>query len=200
MKITIINVGSNNLMSVAKVIKFLGYDFQIANTPDQILLSEKIILPGISSFDNLMSGIIENNIYKALKQQILVNQVPLLAICAGMQILANDSAEGNLKGLGIIDATCLPLEKNNNTFPSPHHGWDKLYSSKNNKSTIHENRYYFCHSYYMQVKNEDIVDKWAFYGLLFPAIIKKNNITAIQFHPEKSLEDGINLINKFCIE
>ena len=116
MKITIINVGSNNLMSVAKVIKFLGYDFQIANTPDQILLSEKIILPGISSFDNLMSGIIENNIYKALKQQILVNQVPLLAICAGMQILANDSAEGNLKGLGIIDATCLPLEKNNNTF------------------------------------------------------------------------------------
>ena len=197
MKISILNSNINNLRSVVKIIEFFDHDSLIIDKSNDILAAEKLIIPGISSFNHLINFINSNKLLESLKEQILIKKIPILAICAGLQILTKFSEEGGGSGLGIINGTCKRLPSNKNNL-IPHHGWNYLHSDKDNIKLDYRSRYYFSHSYYLSVSDIKIVDKWCFYNISFPAIIKQDNIIGTQFHPEKSLDAGMKLINNFC--
>ena len=197
MKISILNSNINNLRSVVKIIEFFDHDSLIIDKSSDILAAEKLIIPGISSFNHLINFINSNKLLESLKEQILIKKIPILAICAGLQILTKFSEEGGGSGLGIINGTCKRLPSNKNNL-IPHHGWNYLHSDKDNIKLDYRSRYYFSHSYYLSLSDIKIVDKWCFYNISFPAIIKQDNIIGTQFHPEKSLDAGMKLINNFC--
>jgi len=197
MKISVLNSNINNLKSITKVIDYYDYDTLIVETPNEILLADKLIIPGISSFNHLINFIKSQNLTDSLKEKIMIKKIPILAICAGMQILAHSSEEGGESGLGIIEGKCKLIPSNKN-FLIPHHGWNYLSKYENNLELDYKSRFYFCHSYYLSINDTTLVDKWCSYNISFPALINYENITGTQFHPEKSLNDGMELINNFC--
>ena len=123
---------------------------------------------------------------------------PYLGICVGMQLLANNSLEnGNHKGLGWINAEITKLPTNNLVLP--HMGWNEIVFKTDHSITngIQNNNFYFVHSYYFKVENDNNIVATTNYGIEFPAIVAKNNIIGCQFHPEKSSVDGIKILTNF---
>ena len=197
MKISVLNSNINNFKSITKIIDYYDYQSLVIEEPVDILAADKLIIPGISSFGDLINFINSHNLRDSLCEKIISQRIPVLAICAGLQILTKSSSESKENGLGIINAVCKKLPSKVNNLV-PHHGWNFLYSDRNNIKYDYTSRYYFCHSYYVFTDDRKIVDKWCLYNISFPAIIKYENIIGTQFHPEKSLDDGMKLIYDFC--
>ena len=199
--IVIVDYNMGNIGSVTNIIKKVGYTSVISSDVDVISQAEKIILPGVGSFDKAMQNLKDLNLIDVLNEKALVQHTPFLGICLGMQLLTKFSEEGDVKGLGWINATTKRFKLNN--FPElkiPHMGWNEVEIT--NKHAICENlydyaRFYFVHSYHVVCENQANVLMKTRFGYEFDSAIHQNNIMGVQFHPEKSHKFGMQLIKNF---
>jgi imidazole glycerol-phosphate synthase subunit HisH len=200
--IGIVNYGVGNLLSVYNAIDFIGEDVVICNTPEELIYKDKIILPGVGSFKNGMSNLVDRGFYETLEQLVVNEKRPILGICLGMQLMADKSFEGGEhKGFGWIDGDVVPINNQNSKLKIPHVGWNNINikSEKCLLSGLPKNPdVYFVHSYYMKCKNNDNVIATCEYGDQLTASISKDNIFGTQFHPEKSQDYGIRILENFC--
>jgi glutamine amidotransferase len=202
--ITIINYGLGNIKAIGNIYERLNIPFKIANNSDDVKGAEKIILPGVGAFDEAMTMLNESGFRIVLDDEVLTNKIPVLGICVGMQILARKSDEGNLPGLGWIDGEVKKINKNLLAYKPklPHLGWNSI-NIKQNSTILNninkEDGFYFLHSYYFECDNEQNVLANTFYGYEFASAINKDNIYGVQFHPEKSHHNGIQLLKNFAL-
>jgi len=197
--ITIINYGMGNLGSILNMLKKIGQQALITDSLSVIEKAEKLLLPGVGSFDHAIKRINENGFNEVLNYKALEEKIPILGICLGMQLITKGSEEGVLPGLGWIDATTIRFPRNNG-LKVPHMGWNIVKSSTISpltKSLPEESRFYFVHSYYVRVANENNSILKTNYGIEFDSAIQKENIYGAQFHPEKSHKFGMQLLKNF---
>lgn len=203
--ISIIDYGVGNLGSVKNMLKFLNIESKVINTAEELSHASKIILPGVGSWDNGIEKLTESGLLPVLNQRVLIDKVPVLGICLGMQILLDSSEEGKLPGLswipGIVKKFSFTAEQQaGNKLRIPHMGWNVTYNKKYTaltESSGDETRYYFVHSYHAEVANKDHELMTCNYGYEFTCAIHKENIWGVQFHPEKSHKFGMALMKSF---
>ena len=202
--ITIIDYGSGNILSAqqsfARIIEINNLDanVKISGNPEEIKTSSHVVLPGQGAFETCIKGL--KNIPGMLEELntfVIKEKKPFFGICVGMQLFADNSMEnGNHKGLGWISGTIkkLPSEQ----LKMPHMGWNTIQVlNRNSKIIPRETDYYFVHSYYFDCKHKENVLAETNYGINFPSIVNKENIYGLQFHPEKSSEQGLDIIKSF---
>jgi len=202
--ITIIDYGMGNLGSIKNMFKYIGVEATIENDVDKIKNASKILLPGVGSFDTAMKKINEGDLKEVLNEKALKEQIPVLGICLGMQLLTNGSEEGSLEGLGWVPAKTINFkDKIDKKYRIPHMGWNIV--NKSNKSVLtqgfeefDETRFYFVHSYFVKVEDEKNSILKTDYGIKFDSAIQKDNIYGAQFHPEKSHKFGMKLFENFA--
>ena len=205
-KITIIDYGLGNVLSAKqsflKVVNDnrLNFEVIISNRPMDILTSSHIVLPGQGAFKSCMSGLKEiTGMISVLEKCVLIEKKPFLGICVGMQLLAEKSYEnGEHSGLGWIKGAIRKLQTNN--LKLPHMGWNNVQLINNSyKMKFNEENkdFYFVHSYFFDCFEQNNIVGITDYGLNFPSIVAKENIYGVQFHPEKSSEQGLELIKGF---
>ena len=202
--ITIVDYGSGNLLSAQqsfiKVVNLIGADaeIQISNNPENLKFSSHVVLPGQGAFKTCMDGIKKiTGMEEQLNEFVKVKQRPFFGICVGMQLLAENSQEnGNHQGLGWIEGTIKKLPSNK--IKLPHMGWNNVkIVNKNSQIKPEENDYYFVHSYYFDCANSKDIVAETKYGINFPSIVNKENVYGCQFHPEKSSDQGLNILKDF---
>ena len=199
--ISIIDYGAGNIGSVLNMIRHLNCPAEAINDSASVVKATKIILPGVGSFDSAMSRLRLLGLVEPLKARILAG-VPLLGICLGMQLLANDSDEGSMAGLGVIPGKVrrFSFDTDCQNLKIPHMGWNTVTSNK-----VHPlgagldvtTRFYFVHSYYFDCLSDENVLFKSFYGHEFSSGVQKNNVMGVQFHPEKSHRHGKQLLRNF---
>ncbi len=197
--ITIVDYGLGNLGSIQNMFKRIGVQTRITSDLGQISCATKILLPGVGAFDNAMTRINETGLKEVLDQKAKLDKVPILGICLGMQLLTRGSQEGVLSGLGWIDADTIKFPVIEG-LKVPHMGWNVVIPSTSSKLTHElpeESRFYFVHSYYVQVDKQENSILKANYGIEFDAAIQNDNIYGAQFHPEKSHKFGMQLLKNF---
>jgi len=203
--ITIVDYGSGNVLSAQKsFIKIakennLQANVIISKKLNDIKNSTHIVLPGQGAFSTCMNGLKKTDgLIDELCEFALVKKKPFLGICVGMQMLAKISEESRVhEGLGWIDGQIKLLPGDN--LKLPHMGWNLATStnSKYNNLISTKDDYYFVHSYYFDCADRDNILAETKYGINFPSIVGKENIYGVQFHPEKSSSQGLNLLKKF---
>lgn len=195
--ITIVDYGMGNLRSVQKALQYMNIPSAISSKPEDIIKSEGIIIPGVGAFPDAMDNIKKNNIDRAIKLAAAEDK-PILGICLGMQLLFEESAEvKSCEGLGLLKGTVKKIEGN---VKVPHMGWNSLKFHKPCVllNGVKEGGYvYFVHSYYAQIMEEGILNAYSLYEKSIPAIVSKKNVFGIQFHPEKSGEEGMKILKNF---
>ncbi len=197
--IIIIDYGMGNVKSIENIIRKVGGDALISQNADEIIDADKIILPGIGSFDTGMKNLTEMSLIPVLQKKVLQEKTPFLGICLGMQLITKKSEEGTMGGLGWINAYTVKF-KPMDDLKIPHMGWNYITIKKKSQlfKDMYDNpRFYFVHSYYVYCNDENDVLTTTEYGLEFTSAIEKENIYATQFHPEKSHKFGMKLMKNF---
>jgi len=201
--ITIINYGSGNIRAIANIYERLKIPFKIANYPEEVTGAEKIILPGVGAFDETISMLDESGFRSILDHEVLNNHIPVLGICVGMQIFAKKSEEGSLHGLGWINGEVKKIDKAllSSKPKIPHLGWNSIKVAKTNglfREVDEEQGFYFLHSYYFECADQDDVMSTTVYGKTFASSVHHDNTYGVQFHPEKSHQNGVNILKNFA--
>jgi len=201
--IKIINYGSGNIQAILNIYKQLNIDCFVANTPEELSGATKLILPGVGAFDETMEQLVTSGFQVKLDQLVLKEKVPVIGICVGMQILAKSSEEGSLPGLGYIDAHVKKFDSSLFTQKPhlPHLGWNSISPTKEHpifENIDFEQGFYFLHTYYFSCTS--IEDRLAstHYGLEYASAVHHDNVFGMQFHPEKSHSNGIQLFKNFA--
>ena len=201
--IAIVNYGSGNIQALGNIYRRLEVPFVVAAAPDELRGADKVILPGVGAFDQAMNELDGSGMRQALDRWVLEEKRPILGICVGMQLLAKSSEEGQSKGLGWIDAEVKRFD--HETFGKatrlPHMGWNTAEPAKDDPlfgGITPHNGFYFLHSYY--VACHDPADQLAAtdYGTTFTSAVRKGNVYGVQFHPEKSHQNGVQLLRNFA--
>lgn len=197
--IAILDYGLGNLGSISNMLKVIGEKSKITNDIETIRNSDGIILPGVGAFDAGMSKLIESGLTELIKDEANKGK-PILGICLGMQLLGNGSEEGTLPGLSLIPFECKRFSFEDKSLKIPHMGWDVVDFKKQHpllEGLTGLQRYYFVHSYYAVCDNPENVLMTCDYGLEFACSVVNGNIMGVQFHPEKSHDFGLGLLNNF---
>jgi glutamine amidotransferase len=200
--IVIVDYGLGNLASVLNMFKKAGVKNVCISSDETVIeKASKLILPGVGAFDAGMDNLEKSGLIPLLNKKVMENKIPLLGICLGMQLLTNKSEEGVKPGLGWIDAETLK----SNLDPSlklkvPHMGWNYIKVLNQNPLIEMESksRFYFVHSYYVKCKDESQSIATSDFGIDFTCMINKDNIYGAQFHPEKSLKFGMQVLENFA--
>ena len=186
-----------NFRSVANMLNYSNIDCEIKSNPPAASDITHLIIPGIGAFDSGIRLLEQSGWMETIKS--LSENVNLLGICLGMHLLTKGSEEGKLPGIGLIDGYCSKF--NSDKSKVPHVGWNNAMVVKENKLLLkntNDQEFYFSHSYFVQVNNNDLIMSETFYGFNFVSSIKKENIYGLQFHPEKSHKSGIHLLSNFA--
>lgn len=199
---TIIDYGIGNLTSIKNMLKRIGTESVISNKKEDIEHADKLILPGVGSFDYGVEQLHKSGLIESLNEQVLTRKIPILGICLGVQLLTEGSEEGKLKGLGWVKGKTVSFDKNKLSANQkiPHMGWTDVFGFEKSKlftDMDDEARFYFVHSYHLIIHNENEVLVRAKYGYDFAAGIEKDNIIGVQFHPEKSHKFGMKILENF---
>jgi len=199
--VIVLDYGVGNMGSVVNMLKKVGAICKVSNSPDEIMLAKKIILPGVGSFDHGMKKLRESELDKVLLEKSHDNECQIMGICLGMQLLTEGSEEGTLPGLGLISGVVKKFDKERYAhLKVPHMGWNIVTPKKTHYLLDNlplESRYYFVHSYYVSCNNSDDILLTTQYGNEFVSAFQRNNIIGCQFHPEKSHRFGIQLFRNF---
>ena len=195
--INIIKSGVGNIGSLIKVLNDLEYKYKIISHPSEFTETQKIILPGVGSFDSFIDSLKKNNLFEKI---ILLNKekdYSILGICVGMQSLFKKSEEGLSEGLSLIEGNCIKF--NLKKLKVPHLGWNNIIINKENEivNGIEKNLFYFAHSYHVTDCDTNNIIATTNHEYNFPAIVNFKNVYGVQFHPEKSYSQGRKLINNF---
>lgn len=182
--IAVIDYGLGNIKNIQRAINRLGFNAILTDSPNDIKAADIIILPGVGHFKDAMQAIKKRGLKSTLKT---ITNKPIIGICLGMQLLYEHSAEGDVDGLQLFPGNIIPIQT---SYPVPHLGWNNLIS---NLTELTQD-VYFVHSY--QAEMSEHVVAYADYGTLIPAIVQYKNLIGIQFHPEKSGEDGLAILNQ----
>lgn len=201
--IAIVDYGLGNTSAFANLYKRLNIPHCVAGTPDQLETADKIILPGVGSFDHAMTLLNESGMCEILEELVLQRKIPLLGICVGMQVLAHSSDEGQLPGLGWIDGTVKKFQPSNleQELYLPHMGWNTVIPLKTSplfNDMGNSPSFYFLHSYYFSCSREGDVVAVTEYGDKYASVVHSENVYGIQCHPEKSHQNGIQLLQNFA--
>jgi imidazole glycerol-phosphate synthase subunit HisH len=199
--IGILDYGLGNVMAFSNIYKRLNIPACIITDANKIDSMEKLILPGVGSFDWAIERLNSSNMRDALDESVLEKKTPILGVCVGMQMMATGSDEGNSNGLGWIDARVKHFSKLSNiSLDLPHMGWNDVethYEHPLFKNLQKEAIFYFLHSYYFQESNKSQILATSNYGGIYTSCVFKDNIYGVQFHPEKSHQWGIQLLKNF---
>lgn len=204
MKVVIIDYGSGNLRSAAKAFEKVSSknNIIVSSNPNDLKTASHIVLPGVGAFHDCMNGVKKiSGMVAELNEQVKIKKKPFLGICVGMQLLAKKGFEhGEHEGLGWLDAVVRKIEPKDKTLKVPHMGWNNLILEKENalfKGIKNDSHAYFVHSYFMECADKKDVAASVQYGAKITAVVEKDNIFGVQFHPEKSQEVGLKLISNF---
>jgi len=201
--ITIIDYGLGNIRAFHNVYERLSIPVKVARVLEEVEEASKIILPGVGSFDYAMRQLNSSGMREVLERRVIDDKIPVMGICVGMQMLADSSEEGTEPGLGWIKGNVCKFDANLIPFKSrlPHMGWNTIVPKENvNLFNGIENhgRFYFLHSYYFECDEKSQVISTTDYGITYASAVNKENVYGIQFHPEKSHNNGIRLLNNFA--
>ena len=198
--ICIINYGMGNLASIVNMYKHIGIsDVIVSSDKNEISEASRIILPGVGAFDNGMSQLKSSGLIEVLNYKAFNQKVPFLGICLGMQLMTKGSEEGTLPGLGWFDAYTYKFKKTAG-LKIPHMGWNYIKPLHDRSGFLHAGkkyRFYFVHSYHVKCENDHEVMFKTKYGSEFDSGIHNDNIYGVQFHPEKSLHFGMDILKRF---
>ncbi len=201
--IAIIDYGLGNIRAFLNIFKTLNIHAIAANEPQQLISAEKLVLPGVGSFDHAMLRLNNSGMREIIDELVLEKKIPVLGICVGMQMLAKSSTEGVSPGLDWIDAKVERFDASTFTHPSciPHMGWNTILPKGKEKILsdldVASAKFYFLHSYFFKCNNPDDSVAVTDYNGLFTSIVKHENIFGFQFHPEKSHKWGMKLLENF---
>ncbi|WP_342432964.1 imidazole glycerol phosphate synthase subunit HisH [Neobacillus sp. FSL H8-0543] len=196
--IGIVDYGMGNLFSVSKALERLGAEYFISGDHEQLLQADAMILPGVGSFRDAMERLPAETI-----REFAASGKPLLGICLGMQLLFEDSEENGLtKGLGLLPGSVRRFPgktQEGESYKVPHMGWNRLEFVQDSPllKNVTEDYVYFVHSYYVSAENSEVLLAKAAYHEEVSAVVGRDNIFGMQFHPEKSSKLGIALLSNF---
>ncbi|CAG1772209.1 glutamine amidotransferase [uncultured bacterium] len=203
--VAVIDYGMGNLHSIAKALQHAAPEVNVLVTSDknQILNADRIVFPGVGAMRDCMHALQQTGLDTVVKQ--VANEKPLLGICLGMQALLTDSEENNtVQGLNILSGHVVrfpePLfDENGEKLKIPHMGWNQVKQQPHPlwKNIEDNSRFYFVHSYYAKPDDTNIIAATSEYPTPFACALAKNNIFAVQFHPEKSQTVGLQLLQNF---
>lgn len=199
-KIVIIDYGVGNIHSVSNAINYLGYNnIMISSDQNQISQADVFILPGVGAFEEAINNLHKKNLEEILFEEVVVKKKPILGICVGMQMMATFSEENGFhKGLNWISGKVKKLNLPDQ-FAVPHVGWNDVTVVKNSplfNMNSNLNHFYFDHSYHFECDNK-YVSSYCEYGVKIAASVQYENIFGVQFHPEKSQNNGLKLFRSF---
>ena len=199
--IAIINYGLGNLSSIQNMCKRLGIDAIITNDEEILNKASKLILPGVGHFKKGMENLHSSGLKTLLDKMVLEDKKPILGICLGAQLMTKHSEEGDVDGLGWVDAVTVKFDENKiNNHKIPHMGWTDIMTVDENplwKNLPDEPRFYFVHTYHFQFQEQDEISAMADYSYPFACAFHKKNIYGTQFHPEKSHKFGMKVLENF---
>ena len=201
-KISVLNYGCGNLLSIGRSIKEVGYDAKIIENNDEIEKAEFLVLPGVGAFNNAMSLLENKNLIETIKNYALVKKKPILGICLGMQLFFSKSKEmGNHEGLNFIRGEVVAMTSLSKIgdIKSPQINWNELKVHNDLgqiiNSELNNRSFYFVHSYMANLKDDkNLIAYCNYYDLRVPAIVQSDNVFGCQFHPEKSGKNGLRLL------
>ncbi|HPU94739.1 MAG TPA: imidazole glycerol phosphate synthase subunit HisH [Candidatus Gracilibacteria bacterium] len=198
MKIGIINYNAGNIKSVANALKKIGIECDVLSNPGSLNIYDKLILPGVGAAKSAMTQLQENGFVEPLKSF----KKPILGICLGLQLFSDFSEEGGVDCLSVIPGVVRRFDFVDRELKVPQIGWNKVFLKKNDSlfDGIQSGEFfYFVNSYYLQTSEDFVIAKTS-YGIDFASVVRKENFFATQFHPEKSGEVGLKLLNNFCLK
>ena len=200
--IAVLDLGFGNVSSVMNMLKKAGVPAYVANTAELIKCATSIILPGVGHFDTCMTLIKDNTeIFTALENKVLLEKVPFLGICIGMQMLFDSSDEGVKSGLSWIPGKIKKFKFSDPAIKIPHMGWSEITIENEGRQLLDEeliSRFYFVHGYYADCSySENSIATCEYGQVSFSAAVNRENIYGVQFHPEKSHMFGLRLLKNF---
>ncbi len=205
--LVVLDYDMGNVCSIQNMIKKIGAKAIISRDPEDILKADKLILPGVGSYDTGMEKLSKYDLIDQIRAHALEKKKPILGICLGMQLLGRRSEEGMKSGLGLISFDVVrfnfdKIEKDNDKLKIPHMGWDIVQNNAFDPVTedlTGEQRYYFVHSYHAICDSQDNELMTCDYGYTFAAAVRKDKIYGVQFHPEKSHLFGMKFLENFIV-
>ena len=201
--IGILDYGCGNVSAIRNVYKRLNIKTEAVHKPSDFKDSiDKIILPGVGAFDQVVMKLNESGLLEKLNEKVLVHKLPVLGICVGMQIMASESEEGKLAGLNWIPGQVKKFDNDilDSFLRTPHMGWNEIKAVNEQgifKGVDQNKGFYFLHSYYFEASNNSTIIATTNYSKSFSSAINFENIYGVQFHPEKSSDQGLGLIKSF---
>jgi len=199
--IAIINYGLGNLASIQNMFKYLGIEVAVTDNHEIIAGASKLLLPGVGHFKKGMENLHNSGLKSLLDELILIQKKPVLGICLGAQLMTKHSEEGDVEGLGWVDANTVRFDDTKTAGAKiPHMGWAEIRPTNNSKlcQQLPENaRFYFLHAYHFLFNKKEEVSATTQYGYEFACAFQKDNIYGTQFHPEKSHKFGMAVLRNF---
>lgn len=201
MTTTIVDYGMGNLRSVQKAFELIGEPAEISSSPKQLANATRIVLPGVGAFRDAIAALHKHDLVNVIKEHVLADR-PFLGICLGMQLLFSHSLEdGTHEGLNLIPGSVQRFQLPNE-FKIPHMGWNQLEFPRDTPHHIFSSLpaspwFYFVHSYHCVPNDTAWIAATTHYHAPFVSAVAKNNVAAVQFHPEKSQASGIQLLKNF---
>lgn len=198
--ISVIDYGAGNIESVIKAFRYIGSDACLTKDPAQIAAADAVVLPGVGAFGDAMGALRESGLIPSILDALNSGK-PFLGICLGLQLLFEESEEApGVPGLGVLPGKIVRIPAGEG-LKIPHIGWNSLTIRQEGtlfRSLGAEPYVYFVHSYYLQAQNRADVTATAEYGVSIDAAVQKKNLCAVQFHPEKSGETGLQMLRNFA--
>jgi len=198
--IAIVDYGMGNLRSVYNAFKKVSPNLKVCVTSDQKIIqsADRIVFPGQGAMPDCVRELANRNLTETIINA--AKNKPFLGICIGLQMLNDFSEEGGVSGLGIIPGQVRKFKTKNHFNKVPHMGWNEVYRKKNHfmwNGINNNERFYFVHSYFVQLKDQSLSAAETIYEHPFCCAVSKDNIFAVQFHPEKSSLAGLQLLKNF---